>query len=240
MQKRQYGFTTVEIILVVLVVALAGGLGWMFYDKVQTQSEKSDKDQSKQVDNDSKKDDVCKDGDTSASDGVFCAQDVGVKIEVPDAFVGKFKKIDNYEVQTQRSIKDTPTTFGTSVVTYEASFEDTNGPRSMIISKEPLRDFKVESSMPSMFNKDSLKVTDWDGKEAETVTLDGKKFYTYGVGDAGAIGITYLAVIDGNLTVISYTSFDKPGPARGEDKIADNLGTLIPQFKARIESLELI
>ena len=237
MKTYQKGFSVVEIILVgLIVVGLLGTLGWVYLSKMQEKDNNANS--SKQETNQTNQD-PCRDDSDDAGNGTFCSTDIGISVQVPDAFKGKIAPIENYTVYTQSSINEEPKIFRVSDVAFEGTLKGTNDQYSLTISKEPLRDFRVKSYNPAFFNKSTKQITYQDGTEVESVTLDGTKFYTYGGGDAGSMNTVYAAVIDNALVVVSLDAKQELGDPATRNYILD-ADTLFNQFKDRIKSLKVV
>ena len=238
MRTSQKGFSAVEIILVIVVVGLIATLGWAYFSKTQD-SKNIGTDPSKKEANQTSQQDKCADGSDSAENGTFCSEEVGISVQMPDAFKGKIKPIENYTVYTQNTINEEAKIFRVSDVAYEASIKGANDQYSLTIAKEPLRNFRVKSYNPAFFNRDTKQITYQDGTEVESVTLDGIKFYTYGGGDAGFMNTVYAAVINDQLVVVSLASVQQLGDPATRHYVLD-VETLFAQFKERIKSLKVV
>lgn len=233
MQTSSKGFSIIEIIIAIVVISLLGAISWLYFSKTQPAVQTAD---TKQTQSPSPKEDPCKDGSSTAKNGTFCAKDVGISVRIPDIFKDKFQKIDNYDVMTQNSFTDNGVVFGKSEIAYQATVKHPHEDLSLIISKEPLRNFRVKSLAPALFNKDTKEVRYQDSnKEADSVVLDGHTFYTYSVGDAGSLSQTYITVIDDKLLVLSLVSQQQLGPYT---YVVDST-ELVKQFKELVKTLKL-
>jgi len=242
MATKQKGFSAVEVIIVLVIIGIIAALGWLYFSNMQTSEEKdaqSSNQDTKQPDTLGK----CKDGSIAAENGTFCSTDVGLSVQVPEAFKGKLAKIDNYTVYTQNTIAEEPKAFGKSDTAYEATIKGTDDEYNLIIAKEPLRNFRVKSYVPALFNKNTKQIhydsQFSDGREADSVVLDGVKFYNYGGGDAGFTNTIYAAVINDKIIVVSLTSNQKIGDPATTHYVQD-VDTLFTQFKERIKSLKVV
>jgi prepilin-type N-terminal cleavage/methylation domain-containing protein len=238
MKANQKGFSAIEIILVIVVVGLIATLGWVYFSKIQNTKD-AGTDSSKQEANQTSQQNKCAGGSDSAENDTFCSEQIGVSVQVPDAFKGKILPIENYTVYTQNTINEEPKIFRVSDTAYEATIKGPNDQYSLTIAKEPLRNFRVKSYRPAFFNRDTKQITYENGTEVESVTLDGTKFYTYGGGDAGFMNTVYAAVIDSHLVVVSLTSAQQLGDPTTRHYILD-VETLFTQFKERIKSLKVV
>ena len=238
MRTDQKGFSAVEIVLVIVVVGLIALLGWLYFSKMQA-SKSGDTNSSKQETKQTDQQDKCTNGSDSAENGTFCSEDVGISMQVPDAFKGKILPIENYTVYTQDTISEEPKIFRVSDTAYEATIKGPNDQYSLTIAKEPLRNFRVNSYVPALFNKDSKQIHYQDGKEVESVELDGAKFYNYGEGDAGTLTSIYTAVINDKVIVLSLYTKQELGDSATRNYVLDN-SVLFNQFKERIKSLKVV
>lgn len=246
--KTKKRFSPVKILIVFVAIGLLSTAGWLYYVNNQPPKKETHTSAPKKVPAKKVIERVtCEGADASATNGTFCAADVGLRLAVPDIFKGKIQKIDNYAVTTQDKTTDQAAAFGTSEVAYEATLTGKDDSYSLTISKEPLRNFRPKSYAPSLFNKDTKQMYYYglDGtkdKEVESTTLGGIKFYNYGAGDAGFVSNIYSGVLDDKIIVVSLVTKQPLGDPATHTYLLDpaDYNTMLNQYTAGIAALKIV
>lgn len=237
-----------KIIIVFLIIGVLSTVGWLYFVDNQPQEKKEThtsapkkapiKEEIQRA--------TCDGADANATNGTFCAPDVGVRLAVPDIFKGKIQKIDNYAVTTQNKTTDQATTFGTSEITYEATLKGQDDTYTLTIAKEPLRNFRPQSYAPTLFNKDTKQMYYFtlDGikdKEVESTTLGGIKFYNHGTGAVGFVSNIHTGVVDDKIIVVSLVT-KQPGDPETHHYLLDpaDYNTMLNQYNAGIKALKIV
>lgn len=87
------------VVIVALVLALIGTLGFVFWQNFMQSAKDSKTVQTHQNKSSEKPTEVCAGYDSAVEkDKVFCSKDIGVEFKIPDVFANKFQKKDNYDV----------------------------------------------------------------------------------------------------------------------------------------------
>lgn len=210
------------VIVVVLALALVGGLGYVFWnnflDKKETVVAEAEVKPTPKA--------FCSDGENAAAEkGVFCSEEMGIKFSVPSIFVDKLTKLDNYPVYEGSLDYREKKEAGFSELAYHAVVTG-NDNFSLTIAKEPLRSGDVglyHMLQGTYFDQATGELTGvngptsqydsatdsytWSGgfSKGETVPsfdVDGIRFYKTSSGDAGTMEIAYLAVINNKIIKI--------------------------------------
>lgn len=210
------------VVLSVLVVALIGALGFVFWNNFMKKDAPATKKETA-----SKAEKFCADGqDTTAKNGTFCSTDIGIKFTVPSIFAGKLAKADNYEVFQGSLDPNAKASAGSSENVYKATISG-NDNFTFTVAQEPLRTgyvdvphalqdtyFDQATGTLTLVNKptvhyDSVTNTSTTtgsfskGEAVPSSTIDGVKFFKGSYGDAGQIGETYFGVVDNKIVKIS-------------------------------------
>lgn len=235
MNKKHHGFTIIEALIVVVIIGLIGLVGWIYFSKTQQPKSTPPPPQATKVEK-------CKDATTSAINGTFCSSEVGISMQVPDLFKAKLEQTSNYEIFTQNTLNETPSAFGMSDIVYQAAIKGEHDEYKLTIAKEPLRNFRLKTLAPALFSKDSQKahyIESNNQREVESINLDGTKFYTYAVGDAGMTTSSYMAIINNKIIIISLSSAQQPGNPETRNYLQDP-ATLMNEFKSKIKTLKVV
>jgi hypothetical protein len=248
MKTTKKGFSFVKILIVFVTISLLATVGWLYLvsqqpqPKPQTHTDTSKKAPIKKEIERA----TCEGADASATNGIFCAEDVGLRLAVPDVFKGKIQKINNYTVTTQNKATDQAVTFGTSEVTYEATIKGKDDSYTLTIAKEPLRNFRPQTYAPSLFNKDTKQMYYFSlegerDKEVESTTLGGVKFYNHGTGDVGFVSNIYTGVVDDKILVVSLVT-KQPGDPATHNYLLDpaDYNTMLNQYNSAIKALKVV
>lgn len=223
--KRTNGFSAVEIMLVIVVVALAGVLGWVYFN----QNSKDEKvATTKETTTQKVTAPECK-GDKTGGNGYFCVSSIPVNVPVPDEFSGKLRPIlvnknayllSGYsaEIGTEKSALYT-----------------------LSISTETVRDGDIGVShqlSTTSFDSKNYTLTTTVTKEAvPTVKIDGITFFRGSIGDAGVLTTTYVGVVDNKLVKISLASQSYMGPPEQRESSSIDRQTLYDQFDKDVKQL---
>lgn len=222
------------VIIVTIVVALVGALGFAFWKNfMQPSGIQASQEQPEKTSQPKKAEPVCT-GDFVEEDGVFCSESVGVEFKIPDLFVDKFKKGKNYEVYKGPMESAEGTLTGKSLEYYEAIVASGEEHLSLTVAKEPLR--SGYSSIGHALQRTYFNATngnlylvnappyDYDSTTGVT-TYKGKwtagepvpffevgktKVYQGKVGDAGTMENGYLMVVNDHLVIIKVRHVANP------------------------------
>lgn len=215
-KNRTDGFAVGVVIAIVVVLALAGALGWVFYNNIQKQKKDTPQpSSSKTVIQQAET--FCKENeDAAATKGVFCSEEWGFRLHVPDELKGQIA-LEESSLQGVDSQKITATK---AYVAKEQS-QESGDSYSFEISQYPLRAFVFPSyghvtfdpSKKLFYNGNNSQGE--QGAEAKYVLVDGVKVYVMGIGDAGYVSSASAFVKDDNLYMMRITSSINPGPAEG-------------------------
>ncbi len=228
--KRTSGFSAIEIILVLLVVALAGALAWLYFsksgeDQAKTETTKSSGTTEKKV-----VAPECK-GDKTGSDGYFCVSTIPVNVPVPDEFSGKLLPMT---VENENRLSGYSAEIGTEKSTLY----------TLSISTETVRDGDIgvfHQLGTTSFDSKKYTLTTTTSKEAvPSVKIDGIKFFRGSIGDAGVLTTTYVGIVDGKLVKISLASQSYMGPPEQAESSSIDLQTLYTQFDKDVKRLTVI
>lgn len=210
------------VIVTVIVVALLGALGFVFWNNFMKKDNVVPQNKSKP-----KVESFCSDKENVAAEaGTFCSEDVGIKLAVPSIFENKLTKAANYEVfEGPLGIKDKKSA-GTSEQVYQAVLNGDDN-FTLTIAQEPLRTGYVGVGhllQNAYFDRATGELTLVKGKtvtyDAVTDTyqtsgefskgdvvpsfvVDGIRFFKGQIGDAGTVENTYLGVVNGKIVKIS-------------------------------------
>lgn len=255
--SRQVGSVHV-VVIAVLVLALVGALGFVFWQNFM-QPAKDDKTvQTSQKDLSEKPAEICAGyGDAVEKDKVFCSKDIGIEFKIPDIFAGKFQKKENYEVFKGGMEDASGSPAGKSLYNYAADVVSGDETLTLSVAKEPLR--SGYSSMGhalqrTYFNENNGDLSLVKGPEAHydsttnTRTITGgwgvgelvpyfnvgnAKVYHGKIGDAGVLEDGYLTVLRDGIVVIKIKHAVNPmeTAALDADKIFVELDTYLKQLK---------
>jgi hypothetical protein len=214
-RTHQSGSALIIILVIVGVLAVLGGLGYVLWSNFLKPAETSVTGT------------FCADGeDEAATNGVFCSEDLGMKLTVPEIFKGKVAPAENYEVSEGTIDPETTTSAGTSERVFKAEISGTDN-FTFKIAREPLRTGYVDVSArlsgayfdqatgvlsnvdSPMMNYDSATgKTTTTGSYAISDDVDSfmagdVRVYEGLFGDAGVSIITYFAVINDKIVKIS-------------------------------------
>jgi len=191
----------------------------------------------------------CK-ADTIEENGIFCSEEIGIKLKVPSVFNGKFEKTDNYEIYKGTVDYTTRTSAGDSNTVYSAIISG-NDQFSLTVASEPLRSGYVgigHSLQNTYYDAEtgllSLTMNDTPGNYAvgDTVPsfiVNGVKFYHGSVGDAGARYETYFAVINGSIVNIMLKHGAYMGPSENDPSTIDS-EQVFNELDSEMRKIELV
>jgi hypothetical protein len=234
------GFSIIGIVAIAAFLVICSAIVYLFVTQPAQNSSTQSKDSTESKKSTSASPNpVCTEGDKNATNGTFCSEDIGISVQIPEFFKGKIIKTSNYDIYSQDSISEQPKKFGTSELTYQAYTQSAHENYSLIIAIEPLRNFRVRSYVPALFNMETKQLTydpQLQGPSIETVTLADIKFFEYGVGDAGVLSRTYLGIKNNKLLVISLVTNQRPDVS---NYIIDS-SKLINEFETHMQSLKVV
>jgi hypothetical protein len=242
-----------HIVIIILVVTIAGVLGFVFWQKFIQSPPDTQVSQGKPPE---KVDPLCA-GDAIEQDGIFCSKSIGVKFKIPEVFVGKFQKKENYDVYQGPMESAKGNLDGKSLEYYEAAITSGNETLSLSVAKEPLRTgyssighalqrtyFDASSGDLYLVKGPSLK---YDSATDTTKTIGGwsagelvpsfkigeTKVYYGTVGDVGVSEGGYLMVVDSYLVIIEIKHSANPmeTPVLDGEKSFMDLNSNIKQLK---------
>lgn len=210
--NKQKGFGIVEIIIIVGVVALLGTIGVVAYNSFQKNDDES-KDTSSQTASKPEEDKPCsKNEDTSATSGIFCSEEMGIKLRVPAMFKDKLVQVANYEIFKGPKGEIPGMSVGSSELVYGAKVSGTDN-FTFTIAKEPLRSGYIgfgHALQHAYYDKDSHTLTtEMNNTEVPSFVVGKTRFYKGQIGDAGVMENVYLAVIKEKFIKIKihYTGY---------------------------------
>lgn len=246
------------VIIVVLIIALIGGLGFVFWNSfLKKETPVSQTGDTLQVE------DFCSSGENvKAENGTFCSKEIGVKFTVPSIFVNKLVKTDNYEVFEGPLDPNAKKSVGTSENVYRATISG-NDNFTFSIAQEPLRtgyvdvghklqgtyydqatgDLTLVGTPTSHYNSTTNTSTTGSYSKGEVVpsfSADGVRFYKGSTGDAGRIKNAYFGIINNKIVKISLEHVGYVGnPANDPstidaDKVFDELDKSIKALKINV------
>jgi hypothetical protein len=246
------------VVIIILILALVGVLGFIFWQNFM-QSPKADKDaQANQTDSLEKPSDVCVGyGDAVEKNKVFCSKNVGVEFKIPEVFVNKFQKKENYDVFKGGMDDAQGTLAGKSLEYYEATVASGEETLLLSVAKEPSRSgyssvsdalqrtyfnetngnlFLVNGPVSHYDSKTGMSTTTggWSaGKTVPSFDVNGTKVYHGKVGDAGIVEDDYLTVVSDGIVVIKikHTANPMDTPALNVSKSFTDLDTYLKQIK---------
>lgn len=238
---NQQGGTLVIVSVIVLVLALLGSLGFIFYqnfiEKKSDETVQTDKTESTET-----KEEAC---ESSAADGVFCNKDIGVSLAVPAILKGKFAVANNYDVY--QGVIDASVA-GQSIAVYEATVTapfSTDGSEFIKekIALEPKRGTMAFDGYFKFYYNDQTNVLapyseqDAAGKVEES-TIGGVKAYKYVMADAGFVGYYYFIPLEDNILRVELTYRAYLGADTAETtKWNDSLGVAATEFDKAVAAL---
>jgi hypothetical protein len=179
------------------------------------------------------------DENEKAGKGVFCSEAIGVKLRVPDLFKGKLARGENYDLYDKDGAA-----VGQSELVFEATVKDpadsdmANTYR-LIIARTPLVSRQGPCFDPCEFDSKTRTLYAGEtGKEAESVTVDGIKFFKGVIGDGGDYIVTYMGVVGDKVIEITLISGTYLGP--GEEKHSVNQEKLFIDFDKLVKTLRAL
>lgn len=245
------------VIIVILVLAVVGTLGFVFWQNFMQSSEDNKNVQTNQNNSSEKSSDVCVGyGDAVEKDKVFCSKDIGVEFKIPGIFADKFQKKENYDVFKGGMEDSEGSAAGKSLDYYEAVVSSGKETLLLSVAKEPLRSgyssvghalqrtyFNEANSNLSLVNgpvrqydskTDTFTTTGgWSaGKSLPSFEVDGTKVYYGKTGDAGVVEDGYLTVVKDGMVVIKIKHVTNPmeAPVLDADKTFADLDTYLKQL----------
>lgn len=244
------------VIAVVIVIALIGALGFIFWNNfINKNADVS------QADNKPKVEEPCSNGgNVAAEKGIFCSKEIRIKFEVPSIFAGKFIKADNYEVFEGPLDSNTKKKVGISENVYKATIRGKDN-FLLTVAQEPIRTGYVGTyhklqdtyydqktgDLTSVNTPDSLYDAATDtlttsgeyskGEVVPSMDVNGIRFFKGSNGDAGQIDTMYFGIVDNKIVKISLTYSAYIGDPASDpttidaDKVFNEFDTFIQALK---------
>lgn len=244
------------VIIVILIVVIVASLGFVVWKNFFVPKDSQPTAEVSQT-----KDSECE-SDVIEKNGVFCSEEIGIKLKAPMVFDGKFAKTDNYEIFKGTVDYTTRTSAGHSDIVYSAVITG-NDEFTFTIAKEPLRSgyvdvghmlqstyYDAETGLLSLttsptqnYNSTTDSYTT-SGEYAVAATLpsfvvDDVKFYHGSVGDAGTRYETYFAIVNDSIVKIKLTHSGYMGPAENDPGTID-ADQVFNELDGAVKSLEFI
>lgn len=253
--QRQDGSAHV-IIIVIIVLAIICVLGFLAWKNFLTPHDAQRNSEVVQT-----KDSDC-DGDPIEKGGIFCSEEIGIKLKVPAIFEDKFEKTDNYEIFKGTVDYTTRTSAGSSDLVYSAVITGSDE-FTFSIAKEPLRSgyvdvghmlqgtyYDTETGLLSLTRSPTRNynsatdsfTTSGEYAVSDTVpsfVVDDIKFYHGSVGDAGKRYETYLAVINGSFVKIILKHDGYMGPVENDPSTID-ADQIFDELDDAVKGIEII
>ena len=214
--NKASGFAVGAGVAIIAIVAIAGTLGWVFYNNMQKQNKTtSSSDSSKTVKQHAET--FCKENeDAAASQGVFCSEEWGFRLHVPS-------ELKNKMVAGEASLQgeDSQKIIATKAYVAKEQSQESRDNYSFEVAQYPLKAFVFPSyghvtfdpSRKLFYNGNNAQGE--QGAEAEHVLVDDVKVYVMGIGDAGYVSSASAFVKGDSLYMVRVTSSVNPGPAEG-------------------------
>lgn len=237
-QRRKSKGKIIAVVLFVLLAAIVGGGLWAWNEFLKINAQNSVGEtlikQTGDGDTTYAAKAECKAGeDTSASSGMFCSSDMGIKIFVPKLFVGNMAEAGNYQVYTGSLNPNAKVPAGTSKHVYQATAMS-GGTFTLTIAQEPKRtgytgllhaqqDTYYDATsgqltrvtMPTSRYDATTQQTTTTGsyKPGEPVpafTTNSTRFYEGLSGEAGNTTRTYMTVVNDSFIKITLKFVGSP------------------------------
>ncbi|MFZ1360499.1 MAG: hypothetical protein WAS27_00485 [Candidatus Saccharimonadales bacterium] len=123
-------------LFIVLLLIIGGYIGWREFMRLNDAGQTKITESSHQPTDSIQ---LCSPGDdTKATSGVFCSDEIGIKIPVPKLFAGKIEAATNYPIYQSQLAPNSKTPAGTASHVYQADVT-TAGRFVFTIAQEPLR-----------------------------------------------------------------------------------------------------
>jgi flagellar basal body-associated protein FliL len=260
MQKHDSQTGSAHIVIVVaLVLALVGGLGYVFWDNILNKKEAA----VAQVTTKPTAKVFCSDGEnTAAEKGVFCSEEVGVRFTVPTILTNKVAKSRDYPVHKGPLDYNARQDAGMSELVYAASVTG-NDNFVFTIAQEPLRtgyldvyqglqnvyfdEQTTEFSLVNMPTRTYDSATDSYtqqggysiGEVLPSFKVDSLKFYKGAGGDAGMIHNVYLAVINKKIIKIQLVHSERLGGPEANNPTTIDADKVFAELEQGVKSLKV-
>lgn len=246
------------IFVIIAIIAVIGSLGFVFWNNFLGKSQVTEQ----KITPPSSKKFCLKDENLTASKGVFCSEEIGIKFTIPNFFAGKLRQVDNFEVFQGGLDYHARESAGFSEKTYSANISG-NDHFTLTIAREPLRTGYLNvghANTNTYYDQDTGDLTlvkypsiTYDST-TETTTLSGSyekadvvpSFYVSSVrifkgtiGDAGVLQNNYIGVIKNKLVTISLMHDGYMGdPANDPTTIDAN--KVFEDFDKSIKNIKII
>ena len=252
--RKQTGSAHAFVIIAIVIVIILS-LGYAFWSNFASSDEPP------AIQTILQPNEVCE-NDTAETGGVFCSELVGIKLNTPEVFQGKIKKIDNYDVFQGTVDYTTRAPAGESDIVYEAKITGTDN-FTFTIAKEPLRSgyvdvsngmsstyYDTETKLLSnviaptkVYNASTGNYTDYGtysvGPPVASFDVGETRIYKGTFGDAGTRMETYFAVINGSIVKIKLVHQAFMGPKK-DDPATINEERVFKELDAAVKVMEII
>lgn len=262
-RSKEQGAAHLLLVILAVVVVLAG-VGYLYWqnfiqaDTDNTGNVKQVPTQTKQ----SEKEFCDDDEDVMAASGTFCSEELGIKLDVPDIFAGKLKKIKNYEVSEGPLEWDAKKSAGLSDNVYQAKMTG-NDNFTFTIAQEPIRTgyidftYKLQNTYydqstgkltlvksPTRTYNSATDKTTLTGKYSKgevvpSFKAGGVRFFEGGVGDAGLTGINFLGIVNEKFIVITIRNQGYMGDPANNPTTIDAQG-VFEELDSSVKQIEVM
>lgn len=248
------------VIVVVLALALVGGLGYVFWNNFLNKKEAAVA-QSEAMPTPKA---FCSDGENIAAEkGVFCSEEIGIKFTVPVILTNKVTKSREYPVYKGPLDYNAKQDAGMSEIVYAASVTG-NDNFVFTIAKESLRSgyLEVHHALQNVyfdertgeFSLVNTPIRAYDsatdsftqsgeysmGEALPSFDVGGVKFYKGTDGDAGMIQNVYLAVINNKIVKIQLVHSGRLGGPDTNDPTTIDTDKVFAELEQSIKSLKVL
>jgi hypothetical protein len=247
------------ILIIIATIAVIGSLGFVFWSNFLSKNRVVEH----TVTPPSSKAFCLKDENITASKGVFCSEEIGIKLAIPSFLTGKLTKVDNYEIFQGGLDYNTRESAGHSERVYRASITGDDN-FTLTIAQEPIRtgfvdvgyklsstyydretgDLTLVDSLGSYYDSTTDKYTPLGntyskGEVVPSFYVDNIRVFEGGLGDAGMVANTYFFVIGKKIVKISLHYSDYMGPVATDPTTIDADG-VFEEFKNSIRNIKTI
>ena len=257
MKLTDHGFAPVNLVITFFIVVNFGTAGWLVYNDSSKDSPKATPAAANSEAAESEAPVSCNKGeDVTATNGMFCSAEFGVRLPVPNEFRGLFTVGEPINLEDYDFTKGELITVGSSEKVYEAQFWDpddsdvtTASDYILTIAKFPRISHYPPSFVQAYYDDDKEAVfsdeTSFDAKsrtlgdEVDSIKAGDIKFYETNIGDAGTGVYTYTGVVGDSIIRISLKVTVPIGIEDGKtdrstidtDEYAKDFAKLIKQLK---------
>jgi len=257
MQRNTHQAGSALAFIIILVVLLIGALGVVFWNNLSKKEAPVSLTESKP-----KETAFCSSGEnTTADDGTFCSEEIGIKFTIPSIFAKKLAKTSNYEVFEGSLDPNTKKNAGSSENVYSAAISGYDN-FTLTIAQEPLRTGYVgvadrlqntyfdqatgeltlvttpTSHYDSATNTYTTSGAYSKGETTASFSVDSTRFFKGTSGDAGQTEITYFGVINSKIVKISLKNEGYIGDPAKDPSTVD-AGKVFDELDKSINSLKI-